>query len=281
MTDTVHHASYTVHNGGPTLSYALHLPCSALAPIKAALIAHPYGRLGGCKEDHVVASLVETLAREGWAVIRYDARGAGESGGSASWTGAAEVEDYRLLVQDVLLPLFLPPAPSHASHGPTQTPSSVAGSNMTAQISRKIDVLLCGYSFGSLAASSCPPPFHPSLSIQTSYLLISYPLSVLWALSLFRSGPYTSALRDLVRRGENRVLAVYGDGDQFSAVGRLRAWANELDNQKTGARTWEAVEIEGADHLWQDRGKKRVMLETVQDWLMQADEPRSGFQLYD
>jgi hypothetical protein len=34
----------------------------------------------------VVVALMARLVEEGWAVVRYDARGAGESGGRASWT---------------------------------------------------------------------------------------------------------------------------------------------------------------------------------------------------
>jgi predicted alpha/beta-fold hydrolase len=77
---------------GPGLSYLLHQPSSSVegaarsTTTRAALIAHPFGRLGGRKEDHVVAALAEVLAEEGYAVVRYDARGAGESEGSASWT---------------------------------------------------------------------------------------------------------------------------------------------------------------------------------------------------
>lgn len=34
----------------------------------------------------MVTAVAELLADEGYAVVRYDARGAGESEGSASWT---------------------------------------------------------------------------------------------------------------------------------------------------------------------------------------------------
>ncbi|PRQ77425.1 Alpha/Beta hydrolase fold, partial [Rhodotorula toruloides] len=186
---------------------------------RAALIAHPFGRLGGRKEDHVVAAIAELLADEGYAVIRYDARGAGESEG-------------------------------------------IEG-----------ELLLCGYSFGSLAASACPPPSpppsHPHARLTTSYLLISYPLSVIWALTLFRSGPFTTALRETVERGDERVLAIFGDRDQFSAVEKLRKWAGELETvaEGSGNKTWQAVEIEGADHFWLDRAPKIELLETVRAWV--------------
>ncbi|GAA5826105.1 hypothetical protein JCM11251_007167 [Rhodosporidiobolus azoricus] len=276
----VRSGSYTLSNGGPTLAYTVHLPSTlstdSSRPTKAALVAHPFGRLGGSKDDHVVVALAETLAEQGWAVVRYDARGAGESGGSASWTGAAEAEDYRELVREVVLPLILPPA--------STAPSSMAPDN-TAQPTREqqqqnLNLLLCGYSFGSLAASSCPPPHtlpsHPHLTLRTSYLLISYPISVLWALTLFRSSSFTTALQSLVHKGENRVLAVYGDQDQFSAVEKLRAWSEGLKKEQANGGRFRVVEVEGADHFWQKRTKKREMLDAVASWLRDSEPQRSS-----
>lgn len=77
---------------GPALAYTLHLPSrSSNSPTsfcsKLAMIAHPYGRLGGSQHDHVVVSLARMLAeQEEYAVLRYDARGSGNSEGSGSWS---------------------------------------------------------------------------------------------------------------------------------------------------------------------------------------------------
>lgn len=73
---------------GTVIRYVLHTPTQTVSGIcKLALIAHPLGRLGGSKEDHVVTALATMLSNElGYIVCRYDARGAGESSGSASWT---------------------------------------------------------------------------------------------------------------------------------------------------------------------------------------------------
>ncbi|GAA6030090.1 hypothetical protein JCM8097_009250 [Rhodosporidiobolus ruineniae] len=250
---TVEHGTYTLSNGGPTLSYALSLPSSSPnSTCRAAIIAHPFGRLGGCKEDRVVVGLATMLAERGYAVLTYDARGAGESEGSASWTGAAEADDYRELVDQVVLPLF-------------SRPSSTSDSSSIEPSSKPLELLLCGYSFGSLAASACPPSSDPL--IRTSYLLLSYPLSVLWALCFFRSSPFTSALDTLVRRGENRVLAIYGDKDQFSGVEKLRAWSARLEKEAGDGGRFKVLEIEGADHFWREKEKKRAMLASVEAWL--------------
>lgn len=83
-----------IEPNGPTLAYSLHLPSAN--PTRAALIAHPYGRLGGSRSDHVVVALAELLCELGYAVVRYDARGAGESEGSASWTCVLPFSSYRV-----------------------------------------------------------------------------------------------------------------------------------------------------------------------------------------
>ncbi|SGY69279.1 BQ5605_C004g02985 [Microbotryum silenes-dioicae] len=68
------------------LSYALTHPTSD-PPTRLALLAHPWGRLGGSKDDHVVVGVMNALVKEGYAVCRYDARGVGGSVGvSATWT---------------------------------------------------------------------------------------------------------------------------------------------------------------------------------------------------
>ncbi|GAA6054984.1 hypothetical protein JCM3770_000478 [Rhodotorula araucariae] len=257
MPSTVRQATHTLRAGVPTLSYACHLPEPRPGrPHRAALIAHPWRRLGGSKDDHVVVALAEMLADEGYAVVRFDARG-------STWTGAAEAADFRELVDDLVLPLLFPDSEVPAPSRPPNT--------FTPEPAEPFEILLCGYSFGSLAASSCPPPSPPPslphAQLRTSYLLISYPLSVLWALTSLHSGPPTSALHSLVARGENRVLALHGDKDDFSAIDKLRTWVAGLEVASAVKGMWRAVEVEGADHFWRDGRKKREMLETVREWV--------------
>ncbi|GAA5863431.1 hypothetical protein JCM1840_007525 [Sporobolomyces johnsonii] len=243
---------------GPTLAYSLHFPTATSRSNlrQAALIAHPYGRLGGSRHDHVVVALARMLAEEGWLVCRHDARGAGNSTGSGSWTGAPEAEDYQRILHNVLLPLLSPSSASSAAASVESAPPTI------------YDLLLCGYSFGSLAASACPaPPPTSAASFRTRYLLVSYPLSVLWALCSFRSSTFTTALRTMIQKGEHRTLAIFGDGDQFSSVGKFRRWSDELGKEAGSTGRWQAVEVEGADHFWGDRAKKRELLEAVRKWL--------------
>lgn len=186
-------------------------------------------------------------------------------------SGAAEAEDHQELVDSLVLPLIFP----------ADTLSSADSSTAEAQT---YHLLLCGYSFGSLAVSSCPArpvpptfaPSRPSARLLTSYLLISYPLSVLWALTFLRSSPFTTSLRRLVQRGDNRILAVHGDRDNFSAVDKLRAWASELDSVKGSQEAWTAIEVEGADHFWRDGRSKIELLEAVRHWVQEGERPAAS-----
>ena len=144
------------------------------------------------------------------------------------------------MLRDVLLPAVLP---------------------NTAE-SRTVTLLLAGYSYGSLAASACPPPSDTAnVHFETSYLLISYPLSVAWALCALQTSFFASALR--TRSKDHRVLAVYGDQDQFTAVEKLRRWAAELGRSES----FRSVEVAGADHFWRDKKHKADLLSAICNWL--------------
>ncbi|GAA5979138.1 hypothetical protein JCM10908_002817 [Rhodotorula pacifica] len=243
---TTEQGDYTVAPAGPCLSYSLHHPTTAIqnAVSKAAIIAHPYGRLGGCKEDHVVVALAGMLASGGWTVLTYDARGSGSSTGSVSWSSRAEAKDYESMLREVLLPAVLPPA---------------AAGDVKPQ---KVSLLLAGYSYGSLAASACPPPAETAdVCYETSYLLVSYPLSVVWALCALQTSYFVSALDK--HSQTHCVLAVNGDQDQFTAVEKFRSWSTGLADSDR----FQAVEITGADHFWRQRDKKAALLSAIHNWI--------------
>lgn len=83
-----------------------------------------------------------------------------------------------------------------------------------------------GYSAGSLPPILCRPPSNLS-SIRTRRLLVSYPLSVLWALTLFRSSTFTLGLEELMK-DSSEVMLVYGTNDNFTGAGKYRSWLEGL-----------------------------------------------------
>ncbi|SCV72458.1 BQ2448_3995 [Microbotryum intermedium] len=266
----------STENSGPTssfsLSYALTRPNSD-PPQRLALVAHPWGRLGGSKDDRVVVAVTDALVKERYTVCRYDARGAGSSDTvAATWTyvcygnwielkplgtsaetsiapfdsGLAEAEDFSHLVEAVLLPLIPPDHPS----------------------STPIDLLLIGYSYGSLAASSSPPlkMIRQGLTLRTRTILISYPCSVLSFLTFFKSSHYTQSLTKSTQRDKRPTLAIWGTRDQFTCVVKYEEWFRQIQ-EVDSERVTEGVQVEGADHFWREQGDKQRLIQTIVEWV--------------
>ncbi|KXS97520.1 hypothetical protein AC578_4608 [Pseudocercospora eumusae] len=103
------------------------------ARLRGAIVAHPYAPLGGCYDDETVLSVTECLLKQGYVVFTFNFRGAGDSAGKTSWTGKPEVDDYSTIVGLAIYYL----------------------QNLTIDPS-PIELLLAGYSFGSLILARLP-----------------------------------------------------------------------------------------------------------------------------
>lgn len=96
----------------------------------------------------------------------------------------------------------------------------------------KYSLILQGYSAGSLIASRVREL--DWLDCEVRYLLLSHPLSVSWALNLFRGTQIDNTLHDNLKT--HKHLAIWGTNDQFTGVERYRQWS---DNLKRGyPNTW-------------------------------------------
>ncbi|KAA8910632.1 Alpha/Beta hydrolase protein [Sphaerosporella brunnea] len=115
---------------------------------KAAVIAHPYGPLGGSLNDAVVQRLAAILLRRGYIVVLFNFRGVGHSRGHTSWTGSAERKDYAAVAAWALAFLV-----------------SLAGSSGEGeqQQQEEAHLLAAGYSYGALIAAAS--------SVHAQYLL--------------------------------------------------------------------------------------------------------------
>jgi len=87
-------------------------------------------------------------------------------------------------------------------------------------------ILNQGYSAGSLSAILAQAPSFLSTS-RVRRLLISYPLSVLYALTFFRAAPFNNGLETLVKGG-SEILTVFGTVDQFTGIEKYRTWSKGL-----------------------------------------------------
>lgn len=82
------------------LQCALDLPDPELqtAPRGLALVAHPHPLYGGTMDNKVAQTLARTFTGLGYAAVRMNFRGVGQSGGSYD-AGIGETDDMELLLQ--------------------------------------------------------------------------------------------------------------------------------------------------------------------------------------
>ena len=161
------YAPYTT--GNPILKYAPHT--------RLAIVAHPYAPLGGSQDDPIVHLIVRQLLKYGYFAVTFDFRGAGQSSARTSWTGKAERSDFAsvlgisLLVMveldalfrqsrlEPLIPDTEPVDSLTAKQGPPEirrSHNAVFEDTVESSLAH-IDLVLAGYSYGSIIASSLPP----------------------------------------------------------------------------------------------------------------------------
>ncbi|ORX53191.1 alpha/beta-hydrolase [Hesseltinella vesiculosa] len=188
---------------------------------KAIIIAHPYGPLGGNMQNNVVMALHRWFTAQNYVTVSFNFRGSGRSSGRTSWTGIPEQHDYQAVVDSVLA-------------NSTRYP--------------KIDKLfICGYSYGSMVASSI------RVSIPSAYILISYPLSVRWALAATKASYFKSQVQELLTSTPARVLIVHGDQDQFTSDSSYHSWLASVDDIQHQV-------VQGVDHFWYNQEEQLVKI---------------------
>ncbi|KAJ5659359.1 hypothetical protein N7507_005810 [Penicillium longicatenatum] len=152
----------------------LHLQNIESAPprrIQGAIFAHPYAPLGGSYDDPVVSFIGGELHHAGFIVGTFNFRGAGGSEGTTSWTAKPELGDYTSFYGFMLYYL--------------NALESAQGSS--AEGDRDIDLILGGYSYGSMIASNVP-----TLDVM---------------IDLFRPGPGTGCVFDRIFREARKIAA--------------------------------------------------------------------------
>ncbi|KAJ2367511.1 hypothetical protein H4S01_002119 [Coemansia sp. RSA 2610] len=219
------------------------------APAGAAVVyVHPYPPLGGQLRNNVAQELSARLDRRVALSVAFNLRGAGRSEGRTSWTGTAEQDDLRSVL-DMLAAgrLLLHPR----THSAADRRSLLARMRARGFLSHDVDelgaiplpavsrTLLCGFSYGAMLAASVAPAEYPQLGLD--YALISFPYSVLWALALQRRGWYLQRLASTVCEaaaagvGEQpasahapRLLFVAGTADNFTSIATYDRWWDQL-----------------------------------------------------
>ncbi|CAO3654249.1 unnamed protein product [Cunninghamella echinulata] len=119
-----------------------------------------------------------------------------------------------------------------------------------------------GYSYGSMIASTMK-----ETSIQTYYILISYPLSVVWALSTTKMNYFKSQVKQLIQENLHPVLLIYGDQDQFTSEKSYQSWINIIlsDKDHQDYNNIQYKKIDDVDHFW--FGNENRLINDINSWI--------------
>lgn len=152
-----------------------------------AVVAHPYGPLGGSQQDPVVIQVAKTLQALNANVLTFDFVA------PTSWTGKREQAQYLEVV-------------GYALH---RFPAAT-------------DVCCCGYSYGTLCLPSSEEIFSRcERRVEIVYIVIS---PLLWPVSTFLTMSRQDRYKH-IRASTN--LAIWGVNDNFTSSGRLKKiWTN-------------------------------------------------------
>ncbi|CAO3577946.1 unnamed protein product [Absidia cylindrospora] len=225
---------------------------STTATAPAIAIAHPYGPLGGNIHNNVAIALQKGFVDRGYTAVSFNFRGCGKSTGKTSWTGMSEQKDYQAVVD------YLMKRDNTQHDHPTVS-----------------YLFVCGYSYGGMIAAGIREN-----QVPTSYILISYPLRVTWALATTKTSYFKSQVNNLLspppspptattatsteacqnRQSAPAVLLIFGDQDQFTGLAAYQSWVKTITSD-----TVQNSVIEGVDHFWMDRESQ--LLDEIFSWL--------------
>lgn len=236
---------------------------------RVAVVAHPYGPLGGSYDDSTVLLAVHILLDVGYDVVgTFNFR-------RPSWTLKPEIADY------TAFSIFL-----------------VYYSGLMSKLQySSIKLVFAGYSYGSMVASQVPPGAafanqeHSEVrehmlkqaralfagnrlsnsdpneiddllrksSIDTSYLLFSplLPPATTMIAPFNRRAYYLGRADD--QESRHSTLAVFGSDDVFTSSSRLLTWAAEI--------RIESHQVQGAGHFWLSHEHRQALTDVVRTWL--------------
>ncbi|OJD19901.1 hypothetical protein AJ78_00095 [Emergomyces pasteurianus Ep9510] len=126
---------------------------------KGAIVAHPYAPMGGNYDNPIVCGVARELLNGGYIVATFNFRGASESAGRTSWSARPELGDY-VSVYGFLIHYLLGIDPDSMrdilSESGNHQPSPIPDTPDSATESERLEIILAGYSYGSMIASYLP-----------------------------------------------------------------------------------------------------------------------------
>ncbi|KLJ10692.1 hypothetical protein EMPG_13935 [Blastomyces silverae] len=126
---------------------------------RGAIVAHPYASIGGNYDNPVVCGVASELLKVGYIVVTFNFRGASESAGRTSWSARPELGDY-VTVYGFLIYYLLGIDPDSIreplAESVNNQPPPVPDIQEATAGSERLEIILAGYSYGSMIASHLP-----------------------------------------------------------------------------------------------------------------------------
>lgn len=216
-------------------------PASDDAPKRLVVATHPYAPLGGNMLDPVLTDhlVPAALRHPRTAVLTYNYRGIGLSGGSRAWLGAghavADLEAVERWAVDQL---------------------------------KVEEVWRLGFSWGTMAAVCAAP------TRLAGIMLVSPPISVFGWTAYFSSTSFTRSLKETIdslcgrQTGEavrqpsskHPAVLIYGTRDEFTGAQAYRQLRENLPSL-------HMVEVEDGGHFYRSEQEGASLDEALLDWL--------------
>ena len=92
----------TISSGDLQLEALLERPSGHSDPVPGVVICHPHPRQSGNMYSNVVIGVADRLTANGFAVLRFNFRGVGESEGAFDW-GSGETDDAEAALEELSL----------------------------------------------------------------------------------------------------------------------------------------------------------------------------------
>ncbi|KAJ9477071.1 hypothetical protein PHBOTO_000762 [Pseudozyma hubeiensis] len=236
------------------------LASSATSCRGLAIVAHPFGRLGGSLDDPVVTHLASLLLTHAHLrVVRFNSRGVGKSGGSPSWTGKSESSDFQELLSRCIDNFCLDFPESSAAQ------VVIAGYSAGALYASTVKVPTAIYDLKQFRGAKQPSDTVPGTTARTTE-------DEGEAKAAARSVESTPSVDGASLPVASHVLAVYGDQDQFTGLGTYDTWVEACSSvaasasQQGGGSSFHHVLIEGADHFYRSGQAMEALDKAVVEW---------------
>ncbi|OAX84604.1 hypothetical protein ACJ72_01031 [Emergomyces africanus] len=227
--------------------HQLSRPDSALSwRNKGAIVAHPYAPMGGNYDNPIICGVAGELLKGGYIVVTFNFRGASGSAGRTSWSARPELGDY-VSVYGFLIHYLLGIDPdsmrdllaesgNHQLSPMPDTPDSAAESD-------RLDIILAGYSYGSMIASHLP-------SIGTVLRLFASPTAGSTTGDILHQAETLSTLWNLEAKSElspqTSTLRSSGDAHrkstQFVSMGSSAESSGKKSSMDRGATIKHSIE---------------------------------------